>query len=134
MALKDKMAGFLRSNSSIVVAVIGLLLIAISNSWLGLAMYAVVIHFMCAAYIIGLYDGNFLDIEQVRILVRQRKSNLEKRKGLTILFTLCTGSIIILVMRDQWYLFVVTLITIICVTIHVVDALQKIKRERGMIA
>jgi len=132
MELKDKAAQWLKSNGSILVAVIGLVLIAINNSWLGLTMYTVVIHALGLFYIVGLYDKNYLSMEQVRAIAKQSKSKskLEKRKGLIILYTLCASSIIILVARDHWYLLIVTLVTIICVTIHVIDALQKLKKER----
>jgi len=132
MEPKEKAAKWLKSNGSILVAVIGLLLIAINNSWLGLAMYGIVIHILCLAYVMGLYDKNFISMEQVRTLAKQHRSKLEKRKGLAILYTLCASSIIILVARDHWYLLVVTLITIVCVTIHVVDGIQKIRKERKL--
>lgn len=131
--IKEKAAQWLKSNGGISIAVIGLVLIAINNSWLGLAMYTVVIHILCLSYVTGLYNRNFISMAQVRVLAKQHRSKLEKRKGLAILYALCASSIIILVARDHWYLLVVTLITIVCLSIHVVDSIQKIRKERGRI-
>jgi len=44
--LKDRAAKWLKSNGSLVVAGIGLILIAINDSFIGVFMYAVVIHIL----------------------------------------------------------------------------------------
>jgi len=133
MMLKEKMAQWLKSNYSLIVLAIGLLLLAINDSWLGLAMYCAVIHLLCATYIAGYYDENFIDVSEIRALVKQGKTKTDNRMSFISFFILCVSSIVILVVRDHWYLLVITIATIMFVSIHIIDGLQKIHKERKAI-
>jgi len=126
--LKDRAAKWLKSNGSLVVAGIGLILIAINDSFIGVFMYAVVIHILGFSYIAGLYDKDYLSLDQVKALAKQKRGR--NKPALTAFITLCAVSIVILVARDHWYLLVITIATIIGISIHIIDGMRRIKEYR----
>jgi hypothetical protein len=130
MTLKEKTAQWLRTNCSLIVLAIGLLLLAINDSWVGFVMYFAAIHYLLAAFIVGFYDDDFLDMDKIKALAKQKQTKIEAKLNQITLLILCVSSIFILVARDHWYLLVVAVATIIFVSIHIIDGLQKIYRER----
>ena len=127
--LKNRAAQWLKSNGSLVIVGTGLILIAINNSFIGVFMYAVVIHILGFSYIAGLYDKDYLSMSQIKTLATQ-KDRAKNKSALVVFLMLCAASIVILAARDHWYLLVITIATITAISIHIIDGLRRIKEYK----
>jgi hypothetical protein len=132
--LKNRSAIWLKSNWNLVVITIALGLIAINNSWVGLGAYFLMIHFLCMAYAVGLFDDNFLSEDMIKALAERDKAKMEGIVNLTFFIVLSTAGIAVLVIRDHWYLLVITVATVIFLSIHIVDGIQKIRKYKKEMA
>ena len=134
MDLKGKAAKWLKSNWSLVVATIALGLIAINDSLIGLIVYFLVVHVLCIAYAAGLFDDNFLTENEIKTLAKKDKTKGEGWISLTSLIAFYMINIVVLAARNHWYLLVVTVATIIFVSIHMADGLQRIRKYKKEMA
>jgi hypothetical protein len=128
--LKDRSAEWLKSNWSLVVITIALGLIAINDSWIGLGTYFLTIHFLCMSYAVGLFDDNYLSMDKIKAVAKENKTKMEGIANLAFFIVLSVTGIVILVIRDHWYLLVITIATVIFLSIHLVDGIQKIRKYK----
>lgn len=129
MPPKDKAARWLKCNSALVIAAIGLILMAINDSIIGLAIYAIVIHILCVSFTVGLYDDRFLEAERVATLAKKNKG--KRHYGVVaIAIILCSFAIVVLTARGHWYLVIITIVTMIMLAIHIADFLQRLGKEK----
>jgi hypothetical protein len=128
--LKNRSAIWLKSNWNLVVITIALGLIAINDSWIGLGAYFLMMHFLCMAYAVGLFDDNFLSEDMIKALAERDKAKMEGIVNLTFFIVLSTAGIAVLVVRNHWYLLVITVATVIFLSIHIVDGIQKIRKYK----
>ena len=120
--LKNRVAYLVKTYTIAIIIPVTLSLTAISDWWLGLLVYCIIIHTGCIAYVAGLYDPNFL--------TKVRRARINPPYLLYLLF-LFSASLIVLGARGHWYLFIVTIVTYVLMFVHVIDALLKARKNHG---
>lgn len=124
MSLKEKTGDFLKGNIAVILMSISLFLVGIADSLLGLILYTIIIHILCVAFFIGLYEPNFIVMNN-QWIDKQKKSNL----FVTYVIVLLGSSVVILVARGHWYLLVATIIAATLGAVHIIDAVRKMKTK-----